>query len=56
MVIANRSKNEPRFSAESTPTLTPAINQRIAAPTTSDKVTGNRLRMSGSTGSLLRNE
>ena len=54
--IAARSKNEPRRSAESTPTARPKVNQMIDAPTARDNVTGNRSMIIGSTGSLLRKE
>ena len=36
--------------------VTPMISQMMAAPTASDSVTGNRSRISGSTGWLVRKE
>ena len=56
MVIAIRSKTEPRFSAEMTPVVTPATSQITAAPRASDAVTGSRRVISFQTGWLLLNE
>ncbi len=51
-----RSKKLPLRSAESTPTLTPASTQMIAAPTAREKVTGRRSTRSGQTGCPLMKE
>jgi len=50
MIIANRSKNVPGRSAESTPISTPVNTQMTAAPRASESVTGKREVMSGHTG------
>ena len=56
IVIENRSKMEPRFSAETTPMPMPAISQIIAAPMASDRVTGMSLTIAGQTGCWFLNE
>ncbi len=56
MVMAARSKIDPRRSAEKTPTLTPKTSQMMAAPMASDDVTGIRSSSSGQIGCLVMKE
>jgi hypothetical protein len=46
----------PCFSAEITPIVTPPTSHKIAAPTTSEIVTGMLLTISGQTGCWDLNE
>ncbi len=54
--IENRSKNEPRRSAESTPIDTPPTSHSTDAPIASEIVTGRSLTICGQTGCWERNE
>jgi len=56
IVIALRSKTDPRFRADRTPVATPKPTHSTAAPRASENVTGIRSRISGHTGCRLMNE
>ena len=56
MPIENRSKIEPRLSAETTPMAIPEISHMTAAPMASDNGHREAATICGQTGCWLRNE